>query len=126
VVNGLDDTVSVIDTRTNRVVGSPIPVGDRPFDVAVDLPRARAYVTNENDGTVSVINTNTNQVIGTILVGNSPIGVAVDPPRARAYVTNESDGTVSVIDTDTNQLVGSPIPVGSDPESKEPTCCEVR
>ncbi|MEU6067480.1 hypothetical protein ABZ864_24080 [Streptomyces sp. NPDC047082] len=68
----------MIDTRTNQVVGSPINVGDGPYGVAVDQPRARAYVANFNAGTVSAINTPTNQVIGTpINVGNNPIGVAI-------------------------------------------------
>jgi YVTN family beta-propeller protein len=38
----------------------------------VDVPRARAYVTNANDDTVSVIDTRTNQVIGSpITVGEA-------------------------------------------------------
>jgi YVTN family beta-propeller protein len=116
VTNASDDTVSVIDTRTNQVIGSPIAVGDGPVAVAVDVPRARAYVTNQNDDTVSVINTRTNQVIGSpITVGDNPVAVAVDVPRARAYVTNANDDTVSVINTRTNQVIGSPITVGDNP-----------
>ncbi|MFE4255989.1 hypothetical protein ACFRU3_42435 [Streptomyces sp. NPDC056910] len=34
VANGGSDTVSVIDTRTNAVVGSPILVGNAPAGVA--------------------------------------------------------------------------------------------
>ncbi|MFB6674481.1 hypothetical protein ACFCWG_19165 [Streptomyces sp. NPDC056390] len=33
--NGGSDTVSVIDTNTNKVIGSPIPVGDGPGGVAL-------------------------------------------------------------------------------------------
>jgi YVTN family beta-propeller protein len=35
VANGNDNTVSVIDTATNTVVGSPIAVGSGPIGVAV-------------------------------------------------------------------------------------------
>jgi YVTN family beta-propeller protein len=35
ITNYLDGTVSVIDTETNKVVGSPIVVGSGPFGVAV-------------------------------------------------------------------------------------------
>jgi YVTN family beta-propeller protein len=46
--------------------------------VAVDQPRARAYVTNFNDDTVTVINTLNNQVIGSpIPVGDGPVAIAV-------------------------------------------------
>ena len=35
ITNANDNTVSVIDTATNTVVGSPIPVGSSPYGVAV-------------------------------------------------------------------------------------------
>ena len=35
ITNALDNSVSVIDTTTNTVVGSAIPVGDAPRAVAV-------------------------------------------------------------------------------------------
>ena len=59
-----DDTVSVIDTTTNTVVGNPITVGDGPEDIAYDPVNKRMYVTNREDGTVSVIDTTTNTVLG--------------------------------------------------------------
>ncbi|MFB6674482.1 YncE family protein, partial [Streptomyces sp. NPDC056390] len=116
VVNAYADTVSVIDTRTNTVVGSPIPVGDDPGAVATDTLRGRAYVTNRLSNTVSVIDTRADTVVGSpIAVGGLPAGVATDPLRGRAYVTNANSGTVSVIDTNTNTVIGSPIAVGSTP-----------
>ncbi|WP_316755886.1 hypothetical protein [Streptomyces herbicida] len=33
--NARDDTVSVIDTRTNQVIGTPISVGNNPIGVAI-------------------------------------------------------------------------------------------
>ncbi|MGW6396681.1 YncE family protein, partial [Streptomyces sp. NPDC055134] len=89
VANGGSGTVSVIDTRTNAIVGSPIHVGKGPAGVAVDRVRGRAYVTNSLSDTVSVIDTRTNKVVGSpIHVGKGPAGVAVDRVRGRAYVTN--------------------------------------
>ncbi len=57
VTNLLDDTVSVIDTTTNTVIGNPIQVGDEPIDIAYDPENKRMYVTNSGDDTVSVIDT---------------------------------------------------------------------
>lgn len=54
-----DDTVSVIDTTTNRVVGNPIPVGDGPSGIAYDPINKKMYTTSgeaETVNTVSVIN----------------------------------------------------------------------
>ena len=66
-------TVSVIDTATNQVVGSPITVGANPLGVAVTPDGAKVYVANAGSNTVSVIDTATNQVVG------SPITVGAHP-----------------------------------------------
>src|SRR6516225_7354908 len=58
------NTVSVIDTATNQVVGSPITVGANPLGVAVTPDGSNVYVTNTSPNTVSVIDTATNQVVG--------------------------------------------------------------
>ncbi len=73
-------TVSVFDTFTNTMVGTPIPVGDRPIGVAVTPDGKHAYVTNDASTTVSVIDTATNTVVATVPVGNAPFGVAIVPP----------------------------------------------
>jgi YVTN family beta-propeller protein len=110
-------TVSVIDTASNTVVGTPIPVGGEPEGVAVTPDGKHAYVTNAafSIGSVSVIDTAANTVGDTIPVGTAPFGVAVTPDGKDAYVANLEDNTVSVIDTATNTVVGTPITVGSFP-----------
>ncbi|MFI5775397.1 beta-propeller fold lactonase family protein [Streptomyces sp. NPDC051658] len=116
VANGVSNNVSVIDTTTNTVVGSPIPVGNNPAGVAITPNGQRAYVTNGGSNNVSVIDTATNTVVGSpIPVGNNPLDVAITPNGQRAYITNEQSNSVSVIDTTTNTVVGSPIPVGNNP-----------
>jgi YVTN family beta-propeller protein len=132
ITNGGDNTVSVISTATNTVIGSPISVGRQPAGVAVTPDGSKVYVTNYGDpgtpmdaGSVSVINTATNTVIGSpISVGRNPVGVAVTPDGSKVYVTNyggtrtdlsDTGTTVSVISTATNTVIGSPISVGRNP-----------
>jgi YVTN family beta-propeller protein len=87
VTNEGDNTVSVIDTATNTVIGSPIPVGFGPVGfgpvgVAASPDSSKVYITNFNDNTVSVIATATNTVIGSpIPVGRFPVafGVFIQP-----------------------------------------------
>jgi YVTN family beta-propeller protein len=70
--------VFVIDTTTNTVSGSPIPVGQGPSGIAITSDGLRAYVVNDNDGTVSAIDTITNTVLGNaIAVGAAPVGIAI-------------------------------------------------
>jgi YVTN family beta-propeller protein len=113
VANRGSNTVSVIDTMTNRLVDTDlnvigtqsITVGSSPSALAIS--GTRLYVANSGSNTVSVIDTTTNRlvdidlnVIGTqsITVGSSPSAVTFSPDGSLAYVANGND-TVSVINT---------------------------
>jgi len=69
--------VSVIDTATNTVVGSPIPVGKDPYGIAITPDGSKVFVTNAADNSVSVISTATNTVVAVPPVGTEPIGFGV-------------------------------------------------
>jgi len=112
------NTVSVIDTKTNKVTAT-IPVGAGPLGVAVSPDGSKVYVTSFNLNNVSVIAAASNTVIATITVGDEPAGVAVSPDDSKVYVANFSfsnAGTVSAIDTATNTVTAT-IPVGSGPQN---------
>src|SRR4051794_37942675 len=114
VTNSGSNSVSVIDTTTNTVVGTPIPVGSGPHGIGVDPTVHRAFVANFGGsvGDVTVIDTQTNAVVGTpIVIGGDPEGVGVDPTVHRAYVADPLFNKVVVIDTTTNTIVGASIPV---------------
>ena len=115
ITNYSSNDVSVIDTASHTVVGSPIPVGTVPYGVAVNPSGTRVYVANVSNS-VTVIDTETNMVIDSpIAVGRNPHGVAVNTSGTRVYVANYGDDTVSVIDTATHTVIGSPIPVEAGP-----------
>jgi YVTN family beta-propeller protein len=116
VVNENAESVSVIDTQSQQVVGTPIAVGIKPSGIAITPDGKSAYVTNWFSGSVSVIDTQTFQTIGSkIAVGEEPGSIAITPDGMLAYVSNVQSGTVSVIDLQTNQTVGKPITVGANP-----------
>lgn len=92
--------------------GTPVDVGRKPQQVAVDADRGRAYVANVADNTVSVLDiTGDARVIGTLAVGRAPYGLAVDPTSHRVFVANQADGTVSTIEgcRDAPAVVGTPV-----------------
>jgi len=106
VANAYYDTVSVIQTSDNTVVGDPVSVGDFPYGVAITPNGSYVYVANGYDGTVSVIQTSDNTVVGNpISVGNGPRGIAVTPNGSYVYVANWYDYTVSVIQTSDNTVI---------------------
>jgi YVTN family beta-propeller protein len=121
IANGDSNNVSVIDTQTNTVIGSPIPVGHFPWGVAVSPDGGKVYVTVINGGTertygvsgsVAVIDTRTNTVVATFPAGNNPLGVAVSPDGRRVYIANDlRSSTVTVIDAASGAIVAT-IPLG--------------
>ncbi|HET8685234.1 MAG TPA: PKD domain-containing protein, partial [Methanosarcina sp.] len=109
ITNSGDDTVSVIDTATNKVTAM-IPVGNYPVGVAVTLDGKKVYVTNFFGGTISVIDAIKDKVTATIPVGNAPRGVAISPDGKRVYlpnVGNRSNNTILIIDIATNEIADS-------------------
>jgi len=107
VTNLGDNSVSVIDTTTNTVVGPPIPVR-QPVGIAFNPINGDMYVTNGGN-TVSVIDSATNTVTDTIPVELFPRGIAFNPDNGNMYVTNSGSSSVSVIDTTTNTVVAPPV-----------------
>lgn len=113
--NYSEDSVSVIDTATNQVVGSPIPAGDGPYSMAVTPNGQTLYVASEISEDLTAINTQTNQPVGAIALGTEPATIAISPDGKTAYVTSQPEDVVVVVDLQSGQVVGSPINVGEDP-----------
>ena len=112
VANGTDNSVSVIDTPTNHVVGTPIGVGNSPDYVAITPDGTKAFVTNNAGGanSVSEISTATGTVIKTITV-NSPRGIAITPNGATAWVVDQTGNTLVPINVATG-TAGTGVPDG--------------
>ncbi|MBF8297359.1 MAG: hypothetical protein HW395_16, partial [candidate division NC10 bacterium] len=93
VANSGSNTVSVIATATNTVVGSPISVDQRPDFLTVSRDGASVFVPNQNSNSVFVISTASNTVTATISVGVNPTGVATTPPDI-PIIPTLSDGAL--------------------------------
>lgn len=74
--NGIDGTVMVIDTATNKVTAT-IPVGKRPWNMALTPDGSRLYVANGRSDSVSVIDTASARRLDDIAVGQLPWGVLI-------------------------------------------------
>jgi YVTN family beta-propeller protein len=91
--NSGSNSVPVVDTKTNTLVGSPILVGIQPAGVAVTPDGRYAYVTNNGGDAISAIDTATNTVLASPIPLGSPAGIAVTP------ATNAVVGSPIVADT---------------------------
>ena len=74
--NGRGGTVSVIDVATDSVLAS-VPVGQRPWGVAVTPDGRKLYTANGPSNDVSVVDADRLTVLKKIPVGRLPWGVAI-------------------------------------------------
>jgi gliding motility-associated-like protein len=121
VANVGDNTVSVINTATQKVTAT-IQVGNSPIGVSVSPDGSRVYVAvvGATAGGVAVINTATNTVITTVPITYYPNNVLVSPDGTKVYVTN-GHNLLNVISTATNTITGSvvlnsPFPIAISPD----------
>lgn len=77
----------------DQTLRARIPVGERPFGIAVD-PQGRIHAANVGTNDVTIIDPQTASVVATVPVGNRPYGVAF--ANGRAFTTNQYADTVSV------------------------------
>jgi len=116
VSNTYSDTISVIDTRTNKVIntinlGLPIGVpgantpayGAGPTGIAVDQTTGVAYVALYNANAIAVVSLGQTEkpVLGLIPVAYAPASVALDAKNNQLIVANDKGiGTLLSFETD--------------------------
>jgi YVTN family beta-propeller protein len=95
VANGNSDTVSVIDTRSNRIIKtlSLARNGERykgsiPNSLALDSDEKNLYVTLGGENAVAVVNLSNTRVVGRIPTGWYPNSVSVGSIGKKLYVVN--------------------------------------
>ena len=115
--NSASSSITVIDTSTRQVVGSPIRVGGNPGGLSLTPKEEFLYVANGNPAShsVSVIDTSVNKVVARIDVGLCPSTVAASADGNTIYAglldPNPYDKTlrmrdaVCAISTRTNKMI---------------------
>ena len=106
-------SVSILDTRQNRVIGKVVTPGF-PYAVAA-LTRGenadkKIYVTSERDSVVSVLDVSdpaAPKLRRNVATGAQPIALAFDREQKRLYVANSGSDTISVLDTASDKVVGT-------------------
>lgn len=104
-----DNTVAVIDTASNRVVGT-IAVPKGPHGVVVTPDGRKVYVSSDGDSKVTVIDTTTDRAVTSVEVGPNPHGLAVSADGGRVLVSAWGANEAIIIDTTSDRIVGR-IPV---------------
>src|SRR3954447_16475384 len=121
VTNWMGRSVSVIDTRTERVrrrilLSSPAHPerADHPNAIVANPRRNEVYTANGNSDTVSVIDSRRDRVVRTMAVGlvrgaksgAKPDGLAVSPDGRRLYVALAGENAIAVLDLVHHKRIG--------------------
>ena len=114
VANESSGTVSIIDARAMRVVGT-VELG-RPgtHDLALSRDGKTLFATSLATGLLSVIDTATGKVEGSVLTGNRCHSVALTNDERQIWVVNIGDNNIAIVDTGSLRILGR-IPVGREP-----------
>ena len=113
VSNERDDTVSVIDSASNKVIKT-IPIGKRPRGVGIAPDGSEVYVAISGDNAIAVVDPESMTVIRTFESGDDPEAFAVHA-NGNIYISNEEDAKASVFNPKSGDLVAE-IEVGIEPE----------
>jgi YVTN family beta-propeller protein len=96
----------VLDIERSAIIAS-FPVGQAPFNVALNQDETLAFVSNLHGASVDVIDLQTLQVIKRIPVGQSPYQCVAHPDGKFMYLSAAGSNSIQVIDIQTLLVVRS-------------------
>lgn len=106
ITNGGDNSVSVVDLDTLKVVGK-VPAQANPDAIAYDPARNAVYAFNHTGKSATVIDAKTSAVIATIPLSGTAETGQVDPALGRVYVNIEDKSAVDVIDAVSHKVIAT-------------------
>jgi DNA-binding beta-propeller fold protein YncE len=100
----IDQAVTVIDPRTQKIVGK-IPTGQpESHMLAISRDGRRGYTSNVGPGTVSVIDMEARKTIAVIPVAKKVQRIALSVDDRYAFTSDQTKSQLAVIDTATNKV----------------------
>ena len=104
VTTELDETVTIIDPKTLKVVGA-IPTGQPESHMLVlSHDGRRAYTANVGPGTVSVIDIQARKVLKIIPISANTQRISISPDDKWVFTADQTKPQMAVIDTATNTV----------------------
>jgi YVTN family beta-propeller protein len=99
VTTELNNSISIIDPRTLKIVGS-IPTGSAETHMlAITADGKRGYTSNVGPGTVSVLDMQARKTLAVIPISGQIQRIAVSPDGNTAFTSDQTKPQLAVIDT---------------------------
>jgi YVTN family beta-propeller protein len=106
VSNGADNTVTVVDLETAKVVATIAPPGiKRPDGCATSPDSKKVYVAAMDSKAVVILSADTNEVVKQVEVGEEPRRILFSPDGRRIFVSCEGAEALTVLDAATDAVV---------------------
>ena len=111
VTTELDDSVTIIDPRNLRIVGS-IPTGSpQSHMLAISSDGLRGFTANVNPGSVSVLDLKSRRLVTTIPIAPIVQRIALSADDRWAFTADQTAARLVVVDTEANAVSTSiPLP----------------
>lgn len=114
VANESDNSVTVIDAETYKVIGTIDAKNSSTHDLSLTRDGSRLFATNLASGRVSVMDTRAMETIASIDTGNRAHVVTLTNDNKQAWVANIGEDNISIVDATSYRILGT-IPVGRGP-----------
>ncbi len=104
VTTELDKTISIIDPKTLKIVGT-IPTGQpESHMLAISHDGRRGYTANVGPGTVSVLDMQARKTLKVIPISRNTQRIAISPDDHWVFTADQTKPQMAVIDTATNEV----------------------
>ncbi len=104
VTTELDKSVTIIDPKTLKIVGS-VPTGqDESHMLAISSDGRRGYTANVGPGTVSVLDLENRKTITVVPISGNTQRISITPDNSMVFTADQTKPQLAVIDTSTNQV----------------------
>ncbi|MBS1854748.1 MAG: beta-propeller fold lactonase family protein [Acidobacteria bacterium] len=104
VTTELDQTISVIDPKTLKIVGT-IPTGQKESHMLVlSHDGRRGYTANVGPGTVSVLDLDARKTLAVIPISRETQRISISPDDSMVFTSDQTAPDLVVIDTATNKV----------------------
>jgi DNA-binding beta-propeller fold protein YncE len=104
VTTELDKTISIIDPKTLKIVGT-VPTGqEQSHMLALSQDGSRGYTANVGPGTVSVLDMKARKTLAIIPISKDTQRIAVSRDDRMVFTADQTKPQLAVIDTATNKV----------------------
>ena len=104
VTTELDNSVTVIDPHTLKIVGS-VPTGQAESHMlAISHDGRRGYTANVGPGTVSVLDLEARKTIAVVPISSKTQRISISPDDSMVFTSDQAKPQLAVIDTASNKV----------------------